>query len=274
MPRIHTIPKKKPSSLYYGFRFYSPELGRWLSRDPIGENPIILRVGVDRFLKDLRNIYLFVENDPIKNWDTLGLWVNNNEVADASFASCNRCGPDVTGDIEQEFRRLHDVIAGYPWDRAPDTFTSLKWFASLALAMNYSANTQNGRIANVGGLCPSPDCAGTLTLCGKCVGADVPGNLMYGFAAKEFGISILLRNLAADAAEIWDTIRHFEDWEVLEPMSDFNTFDLGRRMASGRISFCQAIEGLPSAKVNSNCQKCDGGCDSFPRANWPVYPNQ
>jgi len=24
--------------VYYNYRYYSPELGRWLSRDPIGEN--------------------------------------------------------------------------------------------------------------------------------------------------------------------------------------------------------------------------------------------
>ena len=36
---------------YYGYRYYSPSLGRWLSRDPIGE-------------KDKSNLYLFVGNHP------------------------------------------------------------------------------------------------------------------------------------------------------------------------------------------------------------------
>lgn len=45
---------------YYGYRFYSPVLGRWINRDPLGE-----RGGV--------NLYGFVENDPV-NWvDPLGL---------------------------------------------------------------------------------------------------------------------------------------------------------------------------------------------------------
>ena len=46
--------------LYYGFRYYSPELGRWLSRDPIME-----RGG--------NNLYNFVRNDPLRRWDFLGL---------------------------------------------------------------------------------------------------------------------------------------------------------------------------------------------------------
>ena len=44
----------------YKYRHYSPELGRWLSRDPIEEDG-----GV--------NLYAFVGNDPIGRWDKLGM---------------------------------------------------------------------------------------------------------------------------------------------------------------------------------------------------------
>jgi len=44
---------------YYGYRFHSPVLGRWLSRDPIEELG-----GV--------NLYGFIENTPINLWDVLG----------------------------------------------------------------------------------------------------------------------------------------------------------------------------------------------------------
>tara|TARA_R100000027_G_scaffold17378_1_gene12555 strand:- start:545 stop:1651 length:1107 start_codon:yes stop_codon:yes gene_type:complete len=44
----------------YGFRYYDPETGRWLSRDPIGE-----RGGL--------NLYAFVGNDGVNIWDLLGL---------------------------------------------------------------------------------------------------------------------------------------------------------------------------------------------------------
>jgi RHS repeat-associated protein len=45
---------------YYGYRFYAPELMRWLSRDPIGENGGC-------------NIYAFVDNNSFSFVDWLGL---------------------------------------------------------------------------------------------------------------------------------------------------------------------------------------------------------
>jgi hypothetical protein len=47
--------------MYYGYRFYDPETGRWPSRDPIGE-----RGGV--------NLYGFVGNDGVNERDYLGMW--------------------------------------------------------------------------------------------------------------------------------------------------------------------------------------------------------
>ena len=44
---------------YYGYRFYSPGLGRWINRDPIGE-----RGGI--------NVYAHVFNDPIRLLDPDG----------------------------------------------------------------------------------------------------------------------------------------------------------------------------------------------------------
>jgi hypothetical protein len=50
--------------LYYGYRFYNPSLGRWLSRDPLGE-----RGGI--------NLYGFVGNNPVLNMDGLGLFFSH-----------------------------------------------------------------------------------------------------------------------------------------------------------------------------------------------------
>ena len=46
--------------VYYGYRYYDPELGRWLSRDPIGEDGGL-------------NLYGFVGNEPISRADLLGM---------------------------------------------------------------------------------------------------------------------------------------------------------------------------------------------------------
>lgn len=49
------------------YRAYSPDLGRWLSPDPLGE-------GVNA----IGNLYNYVGNDPINAWDLLGLEVDIN----------------------------------------------------------------------------------------------------------------------------------------------------------------------------------------------------
>ena len=51
--------------LYYGHRLYLPKVGRWLSRDPIGE-----RGG--------QNLYTFIRNEPVAHSDTLGLMVKTS----------------------------------------------------------------------------------------------------------------------------------------------------------------------------------------------------
>ena len=50
--------------LYYGYRYYNPSTGRWLNRDPIGEEG-----GV--------NLFGFVRNNPIDFFDKLGLVIVN-----------------------------------------------------------------------------------------------------------------------------------------------------------------------------------------------------
>ena len=50
---------------YYGYRYYHPELGRWLSRDPIGEEGGI-------------NLYAMVRNRQISLLDILGLGPKRN----------------------------------------------------------------------------------------------------------------------------------------------------------------------------------------------------
>jgi RHS repeat-associated protein len=55
--------ERESGLVYYGHRFYSPETGRWMSRDPIGEEG-----GV--------NVYVFVLNAPVNLTDAYGLFGN------------------------------------------------------------------------------------------------------------------------------------------------------------------------------------------------------
>ena len=81
---------------YYGYRYYNPTLGRWPSRDPIGElgGPLLLttdalqaaslvdagtlfRLFLEHFVEEERNLYSFVQNNPIRDTDYLGLQNQN-----------------------------------------------------------------------------------------------------------------------------------------------------------------------------------------------------
>ncbi|MBI2442158.1 MAG: hypothetical protein HYV35_12405 [Lentisphaerae bacterium] len=71
---------------YYGYRYYSPSLGRWLSRDPIGEQKFydIYTRGMNwrdktkLYNESLKPAYLFVKNAALNNIDALGIDVRNN----------------------------------------------------------------------------------------------------------------------------------------------------------------------------------------------------
>jgi len=62
---------------YYGWRFYDPDLARWLTRDPIGE-------------KGGLNLYGFVGNNPVAKYDILGL-----RGGGSSKGKCCKCGPNI-----------------------------------------------------------------------------------------------------------------------------------------------------------------------------------
>jgi RHS repeat-associated protein len=89
--------------LYYGYRYYNPQTGRWINRDPSGE------VG------GLNN-YAFVTNDGINGTDVLGLWKANGTwsggwhsyTASATAESCDtlsHLAALITG-YESDWRKL------------------------------------------------------------------------------------------------------------------------------------------------------------------------
>src|SRR5438128_2573342 len=59
---------------YYGYRFYDPNLQRWLNRDPIGELgfTVIPRARPVRS-PNKSNLYYFLANEPINHIDPYGL---------------------------------------------------------------------------------------------------------------------------------------------------------------------------------------------------------
>lgn len=81
--------------IYYGYRYYSPGTGRWLTRDPIEE-------------KGGASLYLFVQNSPTNLKDSLGLDGGMNEDLPAPPPgpwTITLCWKHVTQQQAEEFNR-------------------------------------------------------------------------------------------------------------------------------------------------------------------------
>ena len=81
---------------YYGYRYYSPTMGRWISRDPIGE------AGGE-------NVYGFVGNDAIGAVDALGLYL---VAFDGTGNNMDKETPDTN--VERLYRSYRDQKNYYP----------------------------------------------------------------------------------------------------------------------------------------------------------------
>ena len=94
---------KELGLIYFGYRYYDPEVGRWISPDPAGSI-------------DGPNLYAFVRNNPIKYVDYFGLNATSNEICgcvmhdhpgwdNAPFGCVCICGKDgVSGSAQGSCR--------------------------------------------------------------------------------------------------------------------------------------------------------------------------
>jgi len=89
--------------LYYGYRQYSPELGRWLSRDPIGE-----RGGM--------NLYGFGGNSPLCFIDPFGLAVHLSPLNGEAENHSASATATIQGDWSVlTFTKGSSTAVAYPW---------------------------------------------------------------------------------------------------------------------------------------------------------------
>jgi len=86
---------------FYGYRYYEPETGRWINRDPIGEDG-----GV--------NLYGFVANDPLNQVDFLG---NYPGLAGHGFAIAPEHSVETINSIQIQSDRAFDQTINGFWFR-------------------------------------------------------------------------------------------------------------------------------------------------------------
>jgi RHS repeat-associated protein len=93
---------------YYGYRFYSPSMGRWSTRDPLGE------LGGT-------NLYTYALNSPVNFSDPFGLYANVTVVGNDVFIEIpiSYSGPGATLDVINKF---NEAIRDY-WSDQFGEFT-------------------------------------------------------------------------------------------------------------------------------------------------------
>ena len=94
--------------VYYGYRYYVPELSKWLSRDPIKEvgwrklvsNPVVFRRSMGK------NLFNYCRNSPINFYDPVGLEERCNRQESCSegatrdlLSNCDVAGGYYTGEM-------------------------------------------------------------------------------------------------------------------------------------------------------------------------------
>jgi RHS repeat-associated protein len=261
--------------LYYGYRYLDSGTGGWLSRDPIADRP--KRSYRKRWLREQSNLYRFSFNDPVSRYDVLGLAVNDWDVVTIPISQLNcpsTCGPDYTASIDSEVARLKTYLdGGTPFKPIGDPTVdgqaaseALRWVENLGPLLNYDEQARNDQSPLSLGGCPTAKCYATITLCGKCVTSDVPGNILFGFVAAAAGLDDGTRNLGAHWVEFMDDD---EEWPFDE---DTDVFDLGKEMYNnGSTDICALLNRLPSHGLRRDCTPC-GRTGTFSPRNFGGVP--
>jgi RHS repeat-associated protein len=153
---------------YWGYRYYTPRLGRWLNRDPIADpGAAFIRraaelststyIPRDRIGEQM-NLYRYVHTSPTNLIDPLGL-----QTSQPASQPCCYCGPDITDAI---IDHLNAFIAGRRGNLSP-------WPPTGARQLSDIARRNGGRfwsaVTNYSGPCGAGVCKGTVTLCDLCM---------------------------------------------------------------------------------------------------------
>ncbi len=157
--------------------YFDPRVGRWASRDPIGEG-------------GGRNVYSFVANNPYFWVDRLGLI--GSRAQPRNIFCQGVCGAiiddwivaeisaQVTGwnQYKKDNPGKTDFASYIPWSNGNQRYKDPSYF-----------EFNNGTGCSTKDKGSAEGCGPSVTLYGKCVKSDILGNLMYGIVASAVGFS-------------------------------------------------------------------------------------
>ena len=227
--------------VYYNYRYYNPELGRWMSQDPIGE-----RGGF--------NPYGMVNNNPVGKWDLLGQ------------KAC-MCGPDITSIFFKYIKSIRSYLKNLPEDAiGPIDSLSTMWEIGDNIDFYYSGKKEG---------CGTAGCENTVFFAGKCVRNMTMNNILYGIVSHAMGISQSTASFGAGVKHFFDHKGSFEGseqkgaynigydiWDVLDGDKLPTDNELHSIIYEAEISVTRGSEELSynsfraAAAEFTNCKPC------------------
>ncbi len=157
---------------YWGYRYYSPRLGRWMNRDPIGET-------------GGQNIYAYVGNSPADRIDRLGRdWEptpGHLKFYSWLLSRSGCCGPSIGLRLGQLLNAVEgqfgDLLPSEKAEACINMISSGGW----EIAQFHRLGTPGGSNTEFyKGGCNTGDCKGTLQLFGRCYRANEMNYVLWG----------------------------------------------------------------------------------------------
>lgn len=254
--RFSTKPVDADTGLVaYELRIYSAELGRFVSKDPIGESgfQVLLRGRTSR-KRITERLYTFVGNHPGDSIDVIGL------------EECDYCGPDVTEFFLNLINSAIEWRAGF----AASRFDGAMWFWKNGMNMDWSSSTGPYKACDSEGktACPSgAKCANTYWLCGECVHDHWIGNFMYGFIGRLFFIPDWVMDAGGEWAQGDDVDE--PSWDTAGYHISRNVYDMLKDESVPVMSLCDALKSDPKLWETANDTSAVG--ENYPKPHASGY---
>ncbi|MBU0638536.1 MAG: RHS repeat-associated core domain-containing protein, partial [Planctomycetes bacterium] len=163
--------------LYAKNRYYSPRLGRWLNRDPLGEEAS-------------RGLYAAFQNNPVTRFDPDG---RQDQTTGSPHGKNGCCGPEIRSHIEDALARVDPMFAAIPPPAPPQCNRELSdvcfaihntitgWdidaLADLGSKKDWRKSPLVGALAPG---CGTGTCLGTVQYSGRCYRANEMNYILWG----------------------------------------------------------------------------------------------
>ena len=263
------------ATVYYNYRHYEPEAGRWSQRDPLSIDVDVYGVVNTRDEQNIRALFLFSMNSPLLMYDHRGLdSQRNQQIIDNILLlgswwnpSCARCGPDITDSLKSlknnvsvEFDQLKKTQPGRARSScsifSPGSMDELIYATTGWDILGLAFSDVRIRYENGVSKCPFGNgCSETVMVNGKCHWKWSVNYLLFGWMAK-----------LCDCPKSRMT-RLIRMWKATKPK------DYGK--IANAVNFAEsAYDGFPDSGTvleepeYSHCKACDK-LNANLRSAWP-----